>query len=122
MDTTALDQRYRKLVLALAPVLSVGLISLSDSLTNGQRLGVPLAWAQAVVAICGAAGVYLPRNPAAKFASALAGGVGAVLIAALTDSHVSTAEFLQVAIAFMTVIAVGVTPNSPLDPAASIAA
>lgn len=98
----ALDlYRIRKAVIHLAPVALAFVVALQDALTTHGGIRGAAPWWQALVAAGTAVGVYWVGNPWAKAIAGLAGALGSVVAAALTDSAITQAELLAILAALM---------------------
>lgn len=75
---------YRKLLIALAPVLLAGFVVLQDAATAGQPMRA-VTIVTAILAVGQALGTYLPGNAVAKLISSGLFAVGSGVVAATTD-------------------------------------
>jgi hypothetical protein len=104
---------YRKLMLALSPVVYSGLAVLLDAINKHPGQLWQLTWANVAVAVATAAAVYFPSASWAKALGGLAGAVGATVVASLTDGAVTPAEGIQIVMQVLVFVGAGTIPNEP---------
>jgi hypothetical protein len=103
----------RKAVLHLAPVGLAALLALQHALDTSGGVAGPVPYWQALVAALTALAVWYPKELWAKALAGLAGALGSVVAAALTDGAITQAETLMIAVAFLAWATSAVAPNGP---------
>lgn len=113
--------RIRKAVIHLAPVALAFVVALQDALNTSGGIRGAAPWWQAVVAAATAVGVYAIGGAWGKALAGLAGALGSVVAAALTDNVISQAELLTILTAFLawTTSAVMRNADGPVAPSSA---
>jgi hypothetical protein len=115
MGTTQ-PSAYRKLGAQVAQILLAGYLVVKQNVDSGADLSNWGVWAAVIVALCGAVGVYAPPSPWAKLVAAGAAAAGQVVIAAVSDNHVSGDEALVIFGQLLAFAATWLVSNEPTEP------
>lgn len=100
----------RKTLISVLPILTAGVVAVTDAVNGGHALD-GVTWVTVAVAVAQALVVYLPDNAIAKAVSGLVLAVASVAAAALTDGVVTGAEALVLTVAFLSWAGSAITPN-----------